>query len=90
MNATCENFNKIYKKFKSNEDQFNKINGSKSQKWCVIDCGNIIIHLFQKEQREFYDLESLWCVDSEYDEKYQEIISQQNEMVKSITSLEVN
>ncbi len=28
--------------------------------WVLMDCGNLIIHLFLPEQREFYDLEKLW------------------------------
>ncbi len=28
--------------------------------WTLIDCGNIVIHLMNKDVREFYDLERLW------------------------------
>jgi ribosome-associated protein len=28
--------------------------------WALLDFGVIILHLFDKEQREFYDLERLW------------------------------
>jgi len=28
--------------------------------WLVLDYGNIIVHIFRKEQREFYDLDGLW------------------------------
>lgn len=28
--------------------------------WYVIDCSDIVIHLFSKEMREFYSLEKLW------------------------------
>jgi ribosome-associated protein len=28
--------------------------------WVLIDCGNIMIHVFNEEKRSFYDLERLW------------------------------
>ncbi|WP_276132257.1 ribosome silencing factor [Polluticoccus soli] len=32
--------------------------------WTLIDYVNVVVHVFQHEQRKFYDLESLW-MDSE-------------------------
>lgn len=29
-------------------------------KWGVLDCGDVMIHLFEKKQRERYSLERLW------------------------------
>lgn len=28
--------------------------------WIVVDCVDVVIHLFEPEQRLYYDLESLW------------------------------
>jgi ribosome-associated protein len=36
------------------------IEKSQDGSWSLIDCGNIIIHVFQPETREYYRLESLW------------------------------
>jgi ribosome-associated protein len=29
--------------------------------WTLVDYVNIVVHIFQKEHRKFYDLESLWA-----------------------------
>ncbi len=34
--------------------------GHKSGRWILLDFNDIIVHVFHKEQREFYDLERLW------------------------------
>lgn len=40
------------------------IAGYEESRWIVLDYGSIVVHLFDEETREFYDLESLWA-DSE-------------------------
>jgi ribosome-associated protein len=35
--------------------------GTKERKWIVLDYGDIVVHLFDREAREFYDIESLWA-----------------------------
>lgn len=34
--------------------------GLDRKNWVVLDYGNFIVHIFQNEARQFYDLESLW------------------------------
>ncbi len=34
--------------------------GKESSRWILLDYGDIIVHVFHKEDREFYDLENLW------------------------------
>lgn len=34
--------------------------GFPSSQWVVLDYGDVIIHIFQNEKREFYALETLW------------------------------
>lgn len=36
------------------------IEGYPEAKWILMDFGNIIVHLFGKETRSYYDLELLW------------------------------
>ena len=34
--------------------------GYKNSQWIVIDYGNVFVHIFLPEAREYYSLESLW------------------------------
>ena len=34
--------------------------GKRDTGWLLLDCGDFVIHLMEKEQRDFYDLERLW------------------------------
>jgi ribosome-associated protein len=34
--------------------------GRDEKGWVLIDCGEIVIHLMEKEQRDYYELERLW------------------------------
>ena len=36
------------------------IEGMTEGKWIVIDYGDVIVHIFQEEQRRYYDLDELW------------------------------
>ncbi len=35
--------------------------GFENSEWIAMDYGHIMVHIFQKEQRDFYDLEHLWA-----------------------------
>jgi ribosome-associated protein len=37
-----------------------RIEGYNSAEWVLLDYGDFVVHLFDKEAREFYDLERLW------------------------------
>lgn len=36
------------------------VEGYRSGSWILLDYGNIIVHIFSKEDRMFYDLERMW------------------------------
>lgn len=38
--------------------------GHQTGRWVLLDYGDIIVHVFHREEREFYNLEKLW-VDAE-------------------------
>lgn len=39
--------------------------GYQSGRWILLDYNDIIVHVFHKEEREFYDLERLWSGERE-------------------------
>ncbi len=38
-----------------------QIEGYDNASWVLLDFGDIIIHIFDRENRLFYDLERIWC-----------------------------
>lgn len=36
------------------------LEGRANSEWCLIDFGDVIVHIFQEEKRAFYQLEELW------------------------------
>ena len=37
-----------------------RVEGRAQEGWLVMDYGDIVVHLFSPDQREYYDLEELW------------------------------
>ncbi len=37
------------------------IDGMDASNWVAMDYGQVIVHIFQREAREFYDIEHLWA-----------------------------
>ena len=36
------------------------IEGNDNGEWVLMDYINVVVHVFQKQKREYYDIESLW------------------------------
>ena len=40
-----------------------RIEGLPRGDWVLVDCGDVIVHLFKPEVREFYNLEKMWSAE---------------------------
>ena len=38
-----------------------RIEGSPNDGWLLVDFGDVVLHLFSPERREYYNLEELWA-----------------------------
>lgn len=43
-----------------------RVEGLPNADWVLIDAGDVIVHLFRPEVREFYNLERIWGGDSKH------------------------
>ncbi len=39
-----------------------RIEGAQQGDWVVMDAGDVIVHLFKPEVREFYNIEKMWSM----------------------------
>ena len=52
--------NKLIECIKAHQKNLVGIEGEDDSEWILVDCGDVVVNIMQKETREFYDLESLW------------------------------
>jgi ribosome-associated protein len=51
--GTMETVRKLHRKRGRKE-------GESREGWVIVDYGDVVVHLFSPDQREYYDLEELW------------------------------
>ncbi len=54
---------RVHKAVKSLSGQPPAIEGLPTGEWVLIDSGDVIVHIFRPEVREFYNLEKMWSAD---------------------------
>ncbi|MDO5096521.1 MAG: ribosome silencing factor [Peptostreptococcaceae bacterium] len=45
---------------KANDLELRAKEGTDSAKWILLDFGNIILHIFENEERDYYNIEKIW------------------------------
>lgn len=52
--------NHVKKKMQEAKVELKGIEGLRDARWVLMDLGDVVVHVFHKEEREYYDLERLW------------------------------
>ena len=60
---------KLHSRIKDTTGYISKIEGKGAGDWVLLDAGDVIIHVFRPEVREFYQLEKMWLTDPTNPEK---------------------
>jgi len=51
---------KLADRLKQDFGRVSKIEGKENGDWVLIDTGDVVVHVFRPEVREFYQLEKMW------------------------------
>ena len=57
VSAICE---KLALRLKQEAGLLCRMEGKQASDWVLMDCGDVIVHIFRPEVREFYQLEKMW------------------------------
>ena len=52
--------NNVEEKMHKQGYQLKRVEGTKNSSWVLIDYGDVVVHIFDREDRLFYDLERIW------------------------------
>ncbi|QCR32954.1 ribosome silencing factor [Lysinibacillus sp. SGAir0095] len=50
----------VQEKAQENGYEVKRIEGFDSARWILVDLGDVVVHIFHKDERAFYNLERLW------------------------------
>lgn len=50
----------VQEKAQENGYDVKRIEGFDSARWILVDLGDVVVHIFHKDERAFYNLERLW------------------------------
>lgn len=67
VTAICDH---LIRDMKANGVKDIRVEGLNHGDWVLIDTGDIIIHVFRPEMREFYNIEKMWMVPDIEDETF--------------------
>ena len=56
---------KLTERLKHDHATVAKVEGKDAGDWVLIDAGDVIVHVFRPEVREFYQLEKMWLTPAE-------------------------
>jgi ribosome-associated protein len=51
---------KLVEKLKQDYGRLSRVEGKEAGDWVLIDTGDVIVHIFRPEVRDFYQLEKMW------------------------------
>jgi ribosome-associated protein len=55
----------LLRKLKENGEKNIRTEGQKTGDWVLVDAGDVVVHIFREEVREFYGIEKMWATESE-------------------------
>lgn len=58
VNAIAESVEKVVKE--ELREKANHKEGTENASWILLDYSDVVVHVFQKESREFYNIEEFW------------------------------
>ena len=55
----------LLRKLKESGEKNIRTEGQKTGDWVLVDAGDVVVHIFREEVREFYGIEKMWATEAE-------------------------